>query len=639
LSVVTASGTATPGNPVLIPVRAAPGTLAPGVYLGTVSITSSTTGESATVAVTMTVSAVRQSIQLSQSGLTFTVVANGGFVLPQSFAVLNTGQGVMNWTAAASTLSGGPWLSLTPATGATDASSNVVPFVQVSINAARLTAGAYYGRVTVSAPAADNSPQFVLVVLNVLPGGTSPGPLVQPTSVIFTGVAGGPSPSSQTILIGNPTGAALTYRSGSVTLDGANWFLAAPQSGIVPTDQPATIVLQPDITNLTPGVRRGILALLFSDGSSRVVNLLLVLTGAGGNASPASMREVSNCTPTKLLPLINTVGQDFNIPAAWPTALVAKIVDDCKNPMTTGSVTASFSNGDLPISLISIKDGTWSGTWQPRNATGSLTTITISAQTPEQNIQGSFTLSGNLQQNVAPPQLNPGGVVSAASFAQAGVLAPGSFVSIYGARFADGLNVATEYPLATSLIGTEVILGGRSLPLYFTSSGQINAIVPIDVPVNARLQLAVIRGSTSTGSESVSIAAAQPAVFTPGQTGTGQGYIFVHDAAGVETLADSSKPAQAGDVVVTYCAGLGLTNPSIAAGVISPAALSPTVNAVTMTIGGKDANVFFAGLAPGFVGLYQVNATVPAGVTSGAAVPVVLSVGGQNSPPVTMAVR
>ena len=57
------------------------------------------------------------------------------------------------------------------------------------------------------------------------------------------------------------------------------------------------------------------------------------------------------------------------------------------------------------------------------------------------------------------------------------------------------------------------------------------------------------------------------------------------------------------------------------------------------TIGGKSAQVAFSGLTPGYAGLYQINAVVPAGITTGDAVPVVLSVEGQTSPPVTIAVR
>jgi uncharacterized protein (TIGR03437 family) len=60
---------------------------------------------------------------------------------------------------------------------------------------------------------------------------------------------------------------------------------------------------------------------------------------------------------------------------------------------------------------------------------------------------------------------------------------------------------------------------------------------------------------------------------------------------------------------------------------------------VSVTIGAQPAQVLFAGLAPGFAGLYQVNAVVPPGITPGAKVPVILTTAGFSSAPVTVAVQ
>ena len=98
-------------------------------------------------------------------------------------------------------------------------------------------------------------------------------------------------------------------------------------------------------------------------------------------------------------------------------------------------------------------------------------------------------------------------------------------------------------------------------------------------------------------------------------------------------------PAHAGDVVVIYCTGLGEVHPAIVTG--SPAPSSPpamTVNSVKVNIGGLAVTVQFAGLTPGFVRLYQINAVVPA-IQVGDQVPVVITAAGQQSPPVTMVVR
>ena len=102
---------------------------------------------------------------------------------------------------------------------------------------------------------------------------------------------------------------------------------------------------------------------------------------------------------------------------------------------------------------------------------------------------------------------------------------------------------------------------------------------------------------------------------------------------------NAGTAANAGDELLIYAAGFGITNPQETDA--APATATPllhTAGAATMTIGGQPALVDFAGLAPGFAGLYQINAAVPAGV-HGNALPVGLSVSGQAGPPVTMAVQ
>jgi uncharacterized protein (TIGR03437 family) len=94
-----------------------------------------------------------------------------------------------------------------------------------------------------------------------------------------------------------------------------------------------------------------------------------------------------------------------------------------------------------------------------------------------------------------------------------------------------------------------------------------------------------------------------------------------------------------GDVIVIFTAGLGAVTPSVPSGNTPGAAPSNTANTVQADIGGQSASVLFAGLTPGFVGLYQVNAVVPNGVAVGDAVPVALTVAGQTSPRATMAIQ
>jgi minor extracellular serine protease Vpr len=172
---------------------------------------------------------------------------------------------------------------------------------------------------------------------------------------------------------------------------------------------------------------------------------------------------------------------------------------------------------------------------------------------------------------------------------------------------------ATSKPLPVQLVDTTLVMAGRALPLYYVSDTQVNAQVPFEIEPNATYQLVVTRGNTISLPVGVDVAATQPAVFTDTTVAPNQGVIFVV-RTGMQFEAKPATPASPGDVIMMFCAGLGAVNPTIASGV--PANGEPTTITPTVTIGGLNAAVNFSGLAPGFVGLYQINAFVPKGVPS-----------------------
>ena len=101
-----------------------------------------------------------------------------------------------------------------------------------------------------------------------------------------------------------------------------------------------------------------------------------------------------------------------------------------------------------------------------------------------------------------------------------------------------------------------------------------------------------------------------------------------------------ANPAHAGDALLIFCTGLGAVSPSVTAGSIAPSSPPAKIdNPITVSIGGHNAAVSFAGLAPGFVGLYQVNVTVPDGIAAANDVPVEMTEAGASSAPVTIAVK
>jgi uncharacterized protein (TIGR03437 family) len=476
----------------------------------------------------------------------------------------------------------------------------------------------------------------VAVILNVLPEGSDPGPIVQPAALVFRGVARSASPAAQYVVVSNLAGAQTAFTSGRLGAGGRPWFQHLPVDAAVPPGRSTRIVVQPDISGLEPGAHRGTLSLLFSGGVRRTVELVfIVLEPAGGGRS--SRRAAEGCSASQLIPLFTSLPDSFQAPAGWPQRLEVRVVDDCATPMTTGSVVANFSSGDPPLMLNTLRDGRWAGTWQARRGTNSAVTVSVTAEEPDRRLRGFVAVRGGVAGNESLPVLRPGPIANAASLRPELPLAPGMLVSIFGSNLADS-GSAQGYPWPAELGGTTVAMAGRALPLVEVREDRIDAIVPYDMPVNARHQLIVQRGAANAVPESVTVAAAQPAIYTKDRTGGGQGMIRVINEGSPSRLAEPDSPAQPGDMVAITCTGLGAVEPASRAGEAAPEQPPATVAAVAVTIGGVEAPGAVATLVPGATGLYDVRVRVPQGV-SGDQVPVVVTAGNQASPPVTMAVQ
>jgi trimeric autotransporter adhesin len=625
-----------------VQIQANPAGLGPGAYSGTITIASVNPPQKVLVPVTMVVTAVSQTILIPQDGLTFFAVQGGGLPPPQTFNILNAGKGQMSWNTSVSTSSGGNWLAAFPNNGVTDASSpSAPPQIRVNVFPGTLTAGVYYGYVKVTSAGANNSPQYVSVVLNLLSPGSHVGPLVQPTGMIFVAASGGESPGSQPVLVQSLNTSSLTFTSGLSTSAGGNWLTVLPPGGTVTAGQPATIVVQPRVGGLAPGVYQGTLTLSFSDGSIRTVTVVFVVT-ASASAVPAS-HTIADATgpacPSVLKVVFTELSTGSSVSVGFPGQVTVKVVDDCGAPLVNGSVTASFSNGDQPLSLTSLNDGTWAATWTPQFAT-SQAVVTAAAADTNRRLTGTAQVKVGFQQFAQPPVVGTGAVVNAASFARQAPLAPGTLVSVFGLKLAASQAVATKLPLPVDLGGSSLFIAGVQAPLLFSSDGQVNALIPYGIQVNAGQQFVISRGNSLSVAQGLTMSAAAPGVFSTDGSGKGQGHIYVAHADFTQTLADAGHPAKAGDFIVIYCTGLGEVTPPVTAGAPAPFDhLTHTENPVTVTIGGVAAQVQFAGLTPGFAGLYQVNVVVPKGVTPGAALVLSIIGSGQVSSPVTMAVQ
>jgi uncharacterized protein (TIGR03437 family) len=243
-----------------------------------------------------------------------------------------------------------------------------------------------------------------------------------------------------------------------------------------------------------------------------------------------------------------------------------------------------------------------------------------------------------------PPSLNNGGTVNNASFAANMPVAPGSLVSIFGTGLSDANQAASSATLPVALGTTSLTLGGVPMPLIHAFPLQVDAQVPWELAGQTQAQLAIVTDDLSGNTVSVPLAQFSPGLYSANGNGAGQGAILIN---GTTTLAAPANPPYNGqparrgvDYIDIFATGLGPVSHQPASGAPAPASpLAETTHTVTVAIGSVPATVSFAGLAPGWVGLYQVNVQVPANAPVGNAVPVALSVGGVAANQVTMAVQ
>ena len=227
------------------------------------------------------------------------------------------------------------------------------------------------------------------------------------------------------------------------------------------------------------------------------------------------------------------------------------------------------------------------------------------------------------------------GIVNGASFAPASAfLSPGSIISILGANLSAFTAVAEAFPLPTSLANTTVEIGGMQAPLFFVSPAQISAQIPFELS-GERVSVIVNNGVSSSSPVYFLLESARPGLFAWDSSGTGPG-VITHAISQLPVSA--SLPATTGDLVQIYATGLGAVDPSIPSGQPAPLSIRSRATAsVEVTMNEVTAELDFAGLAPGWVGLYWVNARVPEGIAG--TVDVVVVVNGVASNTVTMQVE
>ena len=238
------------------------------------------------------------------------------------------------------------------------------------------------------------------------------------------------------------------------------------------------------------------------------------------------------------------------------------------------------------------------------------------------------------------PAFSIAGITNTAGFQGGVALAPGEIVSLFGTNLGPAAVISSSSaPFATTLCGTSVSLNGLKAPLFFVSAGQLAFQLPYEVPYPPLL-VTVSTNDAVSASVNAMLAQSSPGLFTLADGTTAIAQDFGPDGKSF-FLVDRTSPnrfAAPGDYLVFYLSGLGSTSPITRTNeVVSGTPPLPKLNnEPVVTIGGTVVPTLYAGLTPGYVGLYQINLQLPAGVTLGAAVPVVVRAGGQSSKPATI---
>jgi uncharacterized protein (TIGR03437 family) len=188
-------------------------------------------------------------------------------------------------------------------------------------------------------------------------------------------------------------------------------------------------------------------------------------------------------------------------------------------------------------------------------------------------------------------------------------VAAGEIVSLYGTLLAAGTAQAISHPLPTQLSDAQVLVDSTAVPLFYVSATQINALIPSSV---SGLVTLTVKNGAGQNTVNVLIEAAVPALFT--QNSSGSGLAAALDTS--NTAVNNNNPLHSGSFVELYATGLGTVTP-------------------TVTVGGMNCPVSFAGPAPGFIGLDQINCMLPAKLI-GATVPVVVQAGIRTSNTATL---
>lgn len=538
-------------------------------------------------------------LRLSQTAIGPVSVAMGATATLPAVETANAGDGSLNLRVASSA----EWLvaNLGQPRECSIFRSQCTP-IELQVRAGSLARGTYTGIVTVTDPNAIDAPQTVTVTVNV-GGGV-------PERLDFVLPNNGAS-ATQPFFTGSP----LTVTT--ATAAGGNWLAASLEgSGSFRFSYPYRVTAQH-----LPGMAEGAYAGTVTTTGSAL---------ASENRSvPVTLRITSQ-------PIAQLGAERLEFRTAQGSARQQQF-----------AVLSNRGTGTLDISGVTATT-TSGGNWLAAERVAGQTLVQVSANPAglaPGTYAGTVAVATNSVQGTVnvPVQLTVGaagpavafyqGVVNNATFEAGDAVAPGSIVAVFGEQFTTGEpRSAAALPLTNDLGGTRVFVNDQPAPVYYVSYNQINFQIPYGTePGDAVVR--VEREGQRGNSVSVRVGPAAPRLL---RLSFGNYAIAVNTDGTFPIPATpgiQSRPARPGDTLVFYALGLGQTEPNVTSGAAapsSPLARVPGTFRITFgsagPFGGGSAEAVpqFVGLTPNFVGLYQINVTIPPDAPRGLSVPVAL---------------
>jgi len=435
-----------------------------------------------------------------------------------------------------------------------------------------------------------------------LGGGVVASPLQVDFGTQPVGAASAPRSVAITLTLGGPVTIGAVSLSGAQAADFS--VTSPPCAG---TTLPPSCAVAVRFTPSAAGLRTAQLTAALSNGLRRTVELRG--TGGPGLTCAYSLSSASSTFRSSGGP--GTVAVRTPAGCGWAAASGANWLSIASGRFGGGNGTVAYVAS--PNAAYSARQGT----------------LSIAGQT--------FTVTQEAALRPAPQS-----ITNAASFLPG--VTPGGIATIFGTsltRDLTGIVVAAGVPLPTELAGTSVEVNGVAAPLFAVAnvggSEQVNLQIPYEAAAQSTATVVVIANGLRSAALTAPVLAAHPGIFMVGGTAGA----ILHGADNQPVTA--ANPAARDEIVLIFATGLGPVNPAPRTGeaaAATPLSLTALTPVVVIFDGsrGVGAGVLFSGLAPGFVGLYQLNVRIPANAPTGV-VSVVVGAGGTNSQPATLVIN